>query len=182
MIRQVDSSLLDEWEKMRDPNYSPRTDAKEVRPPGAIEAENDITRDAGAFTAAIRTRVFGFLRGLINGDYDEALTYLASPGDADGQPWNADRLHRIMQDYQQEHRRLCLDPEARNRRHTYVMPADDQRSWRVQQMLVDPEGDNDWVAEFETDLPQSRARGEPILQLRRIGSLGLRPEEQDPAD
>jgi len=171
MIRQVDSSLLDEWEKMRDPNYSPRTDAKEVRPPGAIGAENDITRDAKAFTAAIRTRVFGFLRGLVNGDYDEALTYLASPGDADGQPWNADRLHRIMQDYQQEHRHLCLDPEARNRRHTYVLPADDKRSWRVQQMLVDPAGDNDWVAEFETDLPQSRARGEPILQLRRIGSL-----------
>ncbi len=27
MIRQVDSSLLDEWEKMRDPNYLPRGDA-----------------------------------------------------------------------------------------------------------------------------------------------------------
>ena len=37
MIRQVDSSLLDEWEKMRDPNYQ-RAEAKEVRPPGAEEA------------------------------------------------------------------------------------------------------------------------------------------------
>ena len=37
MIRQVDSSLLDEWEKMRDPNYQ-RAETKEVRPPGAEEA------------------------------------------------------------------------------------------------------------------------------------------------
>jgi len=38
MIRQVDSSLLDEWEKMRDPNYQ-RTETKEARPPGAEEAD-----------------------------------------------------------------------------------------------------------------------------------------------
>jgi superfamily II RNA helicase len=32
MIRQVDSSLLDEWEKMRDPNFQ-RAETTEVRPP-----------------------------------------------------------------------------------------------------------------------------------------------------
>jgi hypothetical protein len=37
MIRQVDSSLLDEWEKMRDPNYRP-DETREVRPPGVDEA------------------------------------------------------------------------------------------------------------------------------------------------
>ena len=40
MIRQVDSRLLDEWEKMRDPNYQPRK-TKEVRPPGAEAAAQD---------------------------------------------------------------------------------------------------------------------------------------------
>jgi hypothetical protein len=39
MIRQVDSSLLDEWEKMRDPSNFQRAETKEVRPPGAEEAE-----------------------------------------------------------------------------------------------------------------------------------------------
>src|SRR6266853_639697 len=66
MLRQVDSSLLDEWEKMRDPNYLPRAEAKEIRPPGA--EEGDITRDTKGFSAAIRNRVFSFLRGLVNGD------------------------------------------------------------------------------------------------------------------
>ena len=68
--------------------------------------------------------------------------------------------------------RLCLEPNARNVRHTYVTPSEDKKSWRVQQMLVDPEGDNDWVAEFDVDLAQPRATGEPILRFRRFGSLG----------
>jgi hypothetical protein len=51
------------------------------------------------------------------------------------------------------------------------VPAEDKKTWRVQQMLVDPAGDNDWVAEFEVDLVQSRVTREPFLRLRRIGSL-----------
>ncbi len=209
MIRQVDSSLLDEWEKMRDPNYQ-RAEAKEIRPPGAEEAAADITRDVKAFTATIRNRIFTFLRGLVMEDYEAALANLASvatnvnppehpltpalspaggeggvppgegalelketgaPLDADGQPWTAARLQQAMDDYHAEHERLCLDPNARNARHTYVVASEDKNSWRVQQMLVDPEGHNDWVAEFDVDLAESRKQGEPALRLRRLGSL-----------
>ena len=187
MIRQVDSSLLDEWEKMRDPNFQ-RAETKEVRPPGAEEADQDITRDTKAFTAAIRNRIFVFLRGLVIGDYETAIANLSAsagradlpvgqdapprvPSDAEGNPWTADRLQAAVEAYHVEHERICLEPEARNARHTYVVPAEDKKTWRVQQMLVDPEGDNDWVVEFEVDLAQSRTRGEPCLKLRRIGSL-----------
>jgi len=170
MIRQVDSSLLEEWEKMRDPNYQAAT-AKEVRPPGAEEAAADVTRDAKAFTAAIRNRVFIFLRGLVIADFEQAITNLNSPLDPDGQLWTAARLKQSMEAYLADHDHLCLDPNARNARHTYVTPAEDKKSWRVQQMLVDPEGDNDWVAEFEIDIGESRKSGEPFLRLRRIGGL-----------
>jgi superfamily II RNA helicase len=170
MIRQVDSSLLDEWEKMRDTNYRPG-ETKEVRPPGAEEAAADITRDVKNFTAAIRNRIFIFLRGLVVADYETAIANLDSPLDAAGASWNSDRLDKIMEVYETDHERLCLDPNARNARHTYVTPADDKKSWRVQQMLVDPEAHNDWVAEFEVDLAQSRKLNGPALRLRRIGSL-----------
>jgi superfamily II DNA or RNA helicase len=193
MIRQVDSSLLDEWEKMRDPNFQ-RAETKEVRPPGAEEAAQDITRDTKAFTAAIRNRIFVFLRGLVIADYEAALgslsegrvprdpktdhvtqsqglAELAPPKDVDGQPWTAERLRVAMEAYELEHERICLDPNARNARHTYIVPSEDKKSWRVQQMLVDPEEANDWVAEFEVDLARSRTLGEPFLQLRRIGGL-----------
>ena len=168
MLRQIDSSLLDEWEKMRDPNYVARGEQAEVRPPGAEEAARDITRDAKAFTAAIRNRIFAFLRALLSGDLETALSIAPS---ADDEPWTADRLRRALDDYHAGHERLRLDPAARNVQHTYVTPAEDRRSWRVQQMLVDPAEANDWVAEFEVDLVASRATGEPVLGLRRLGSL-----------
>lgn len=171
MIRQIDSSLLDEWEKLRDPNYQ-RAETKEVRPPGAEEAALDITRDTKAFTAAIRNRIFSFLRGLVVGDLETALASLNSPDDADGQPWTTARLEQALDVYHADHEHICLDPNARNVRHTYVTPSEDKKSWRVQQMLVDPEENNDWVAEFEIDLAASRQSGEPSLKLRRLGPLG----------
>ncbi len=170
MIRQVDSSLLDEWEKLRDPNYH-RAETQEVRPPGAAEAAADVTRDAKSFTAAIRNQIFIFLRGLVVADYETAIANLDSPQDGDAATWTADRLDKLMETYEAGHERLCLDPNARNARHTYVTPSADKKLWRVQQMLVDPKGDNDWVAEFEVDLGESRKSGKPTLRLRRMGSL-----------
>jgi hypothetical protein len=170
MIRQIDSSLLDEWEKMRDPSYQ-RAEIKEVRPPGAEEAAADVTRDTKAFTATIRNRIFMFLRGLVNRDFEQAIANLSSPQDPDGAPWTAGRLQQALDAYHAEHQYICLDPNARNIRHTYVIPAEDKRTWRVQQMLVDPEEHNDWVAEFEVDLARSREAAEPVLRLVRLGSL-----------
>jgi hypothetical protein len=171
LIRQVDSSLLDEWEKMRDPGYRPGESA-ELRPPGAEAADRDITRDPKAFTAAIRNRVFTFLHSLLVLEYEEAANLLgedAPAGDENGEPWSPDRLKAAMEAYRADHGSFRLDPEGRNARHTYVLPAEDRSSWRIQQMLVDPDGDNDWVAEFEADLGASRAAGAPVLRLLRLG-------------
>ena len=79
--------------------------------------------------------------------------------------------HLPLDAYYADHRQLCLDPNARNARHTYSVPSEDKRQWRVQQMLVDPDEHNDWVAEFEADLAASRAAGEPTLRLLRIAPL-----------
>jgi superfamily II RNA helicase len=218
MLRQVDSSLLDEWEKMRDPDYERRwaaghagDGAAEARPPGASDTALDITADAKAFTAAIRNRIFTFLRGLVVEDFAAALAVLetqpapegasaptpllsgAGPGtpasaeaapperqpdagsgdrpEAPGVPWTGERLKLAIERYYADHQRLSLDPDARNIRHTYVRPSDDRLSWTVQQMLVDPDQHNDWVAEFRVDLARSRARGEPVLDLRRLEPL-----------
>jgi hypothetical protein len=170
MIKQVDSSLLEEWEKMRDPNYRPAA-TKEVRPPGAEEA--DITRDAKSFTALVRNRIFNFLRGLVIGDFEQALAALSSPEQPGGEPWTPVRLREALEAFHAGHERIRLDPEARNARHTYVKITDDKKHWRVQQMLIDPEEANDWVAEFEVDLAQSKAKNEPSLLLRKIGNLQM---------
>ena len=170
MIRQVDSSLLDEWEKMRDPSFQ-RAESTEAKPPGAEEAAQYITRDTKAFTAGIRNKVFSFLRGLVNADFEQAITFLSWVNDAEGQPWTPARLKSAVEAFHAEHERICLDPNARNLRHTYVTPSEDKQSWRVQQMLVDPQEHNDWVAEFDVDLRASRLADEPLVSLRKIGPL-----------
>jgi hypothetical protein len=159
MLRGVDSSLAEEWERMKDPAYQPFgvatasawnpasmastwNPASAGLPPGAAA---DVTRDTRAFTAAIRTRIFAFLR-----DWEKGAEAVA---------------------FRAEHGALRFDPEARNIRHTYVTPSDDGRAWRVQQMLVDDEGHNDWVAEFDVDIEASREKGEPVLANRRVGPL-----------
>ena len=193
MIRQVDSSLLDEWETMRDPNYQ-RAETKEVRPPGAEEAARDITRDTKAFTATIRNRIFTFLRGVVNQDYEAALDTLreasrkqsaealfapAGTTDVHNVPtpvttieeWTADRSRQAFDAYYAGHKYICLDPNARNSRHTYVLPAEDKKTWLVQQVLVDPEEHNDWIAEFEVDLGASRTAEELVIRLSRIAAI-----------
>jgi hypothetical protein len=170
MLRQIDSSLLEEWERMRDPDYRPLGAPAEMRPPRPEEPP-DVTRDTKAFTAAVRTRVFAFLRAWSIGADEAALETIDSPGDADGEPWTPERLRAAREAHRVEHHGLRLDPEARNLRHTYVTPSEDGSAWRVQQMLVDVEGLNDWVAEVQVDLAASRETGEPVLQLRRLGSL-----------
>jgi hypothetical protein len=77
-----------------------------------------------------------------------------------------------MEAYRSEHGTLRLDPEGRNLRHTYVVPEPATKTWRVQQMLVDPEDRNDWVAEYEVDLEASRDAGVPVLDLLRLGAFG----------
>jgi superfamily II RNA helicase len=171
MLRRVDSSLLDEWEKMLDADYQPAGAAGEDLRPPRPEEPPDVTRDTKAFTAAIRTRVFAFLRAWSIRQDDEALQALDSLEDGEGVPWTAERLVAAREGYLVEHAGLRLDPEARNLRHTYVQPAEDRTRWRVQQMLVDPEGLNDWVAELDVDLGASREAGEPVLRLLRLGSL-----------
>lgn len=171
MIRQVDSSLLDEWERMRDPTYEAKAHT-EIKPTVVVETEYDITRDTKAFTSAIRNRIFTFLRALVIGDLEGALECFTDIEKLDEPLLTVDALREQLEGYHAEHERICLDPEARNVRHTYVIPQDDKRQWKVQQMLVDPEQHNDWVAEFEVDLGKSKEIGAPVIRFKRIGVLG----------
>jgi len=171
MLRQIDSSLLDEWEKMRDPDYLARGEQPEVRPPGAEAAARDITRDAKTFTATIRNRIFTFLRTLLSGDLETALALLHAPPLPDQEPWTPDRLRHALHAYHLQHEYLRLDPEARNLRHTHITPSPDGQTWRIQQMLIDPAELNDWVLELQVDIPASRAAAQPILHLLRLASL-----------
>ena len=175
LVRRVDASLLEEWERMRDADFQPAAaDAPEPAVPGRDEPV-DVTRDARAFTAAIRTRVFALLRAWSTGDDGAALDVLDTLLDGTGQAWTVERLAQARETFTAEKGGLRLDPEGRNRRHTYTRPSDDGATWRVEQMLVDTEGHNDWVAELAVDLAASRAgrrAGPPAAAPGGAGAVG----------
>jgi len=170
MLRQVDSSLLDEWERMRDPSWVAAAPADEARPPRPPEPP-DVTRDAKAFTAAIRARAFALLRAWSIGRDEDALEALDSRRDGEDEEWTAERLKAARDAHAVEHAGLRLDPEARNLRHTSVEATADETAWRVQQMLVDAADLNDWVLELDVDLPASREAGRPVVRMLRLGPL-----------
>jgi hypothetical protein len=106
-----------------------------------------------------------------NPERDESSKITSSPGAEVSEPWTSQRLRAAFDAYHAGHRWISLDPDARNLRHTYVLRSEEKGIWRVQQMLVDPDGHNDWVAEFEVDLARSKAMGEPVLRLVKLGAL-----------
>jgi hypothetical protein len=171
-LRQVDSSLLDEWERMRDPDYvPPGAGPSEGRPLAADDRPPDVTRDRKTFTAAVRARVFSFLHEWSRGHDETALSLLDSRTDEDGADWTTDRLQKTREAHQAEHGSLRFDPEARNLRHTKVEPSEDREYWAVEQVLLDAAGHNDWIAVVDVDLVASRAQDAPSLRLLSLGPV-----------
>lgn len=162
VLRGTDSSLLEEWERLRDPNWKPSEEEQASTEP------EDITKNKREFTALIRTEIFRFMRFLTINQLAAAGAMLVQPSPA---TWREDTLGAILDTYYAEHDRIMLDNEARNGRHTYVKPAEDHLSWQVFQVFIDPEGLNDWQAEFRVDLAQAREEGKPSLALVALGPV-----------
>jgi hypothetical protein len=149
MIRGTDSSLLDEWELLRDPDYQAKDHSDKPERPQAY----DLTRDQAAFQRAVRTEIFRILKSVSSGTAEEKL--------ASG-----------FTEFHEARGRFLLDPEARNAKHTYIDPDAEAGAWRVAQVLVDPEGNNDWEARFRVDLEGSREAETPVMELREVVPVG----------
>ena len=182
MIRRVDSSLLEEWEKMAHPeDYQKRLDAGTAEDEaekafGADKAAADITYDKKRFLGMVRQRIFQIMGSLAKQDFTTVLDSLADDlaegemlADAEGTPWIEKRLLEIMAAYTAEHHKFRLDVEGRALAHTIVTYEGD--TMHVQQMLQDEEDFNDWSIDFDISLSDSREAGIPLLKLARIGEV-----------
>ena len=164
LLRTVDSSLLDEWEKLRNPDYVPLED----RPPAERKAVA-FTRNRPAFTRALRNAVFTLVKAFAEGNTAGILAQI-EPADPDGQPWTAARIEALLDGYYAEHQRIRLDPEARAAKHSRI--SDEQpRRWTVEQTLVDPDELNDWFLKLAIDLDRSDAEARPVLTLESLAPL-----------
>lgn len=169
VIRRTDSSLLDEWERLRNPEYV----AQPLEEAQHEEGSQPISSGAATFLASIRSRVFSWLATLQRRNYEEAMELLqedlgdaSSPVDATGALWSPQRLQSFLEAYLEDHGPFRLDPEGRSSRHTHIEKSDE--AWRVEQHLQDHEGLCDWAITFEVPLRASDEAGVALLRLLKI--------------
>jgi len=169
LIRTTDSSLLDEWEHLRDPNYVPsETDVI----PHAESRPDDITRDTKTFKKQIRQSIYQFLRVLANRDYVELHeTYDASKlvqiDDTNRTPIPL-ALQEKMDPYHESHGWIRLDPPARAAEHTRFDTDSLPGFWIVEQTLVDSEELNDWMLTVKIDLLACRNSHEVKMSIEAL--------------
>ena len=159
LLHGIDSSLLDEWERMKHPEQLVAEEDVASAPEPV-----DITKNKREFTALIRIEVFHFLRALAAHRYDAAAALTP--------PWTAEELRVVMEPYYVEHERILLDPDARNHTRTYVTQDERTGTWTIAQVLVDPQGLNDWQATFTVDKALAKEEGKPTLALVGVSAIG----------
>src|SRR5688572_18546221 len=123
LIRGIDSSLLEEWERLRNPDYIAAEIAGAEKP--ARPATFDITRDPAAFRRLVRTGIFGFLQDVAARDWESAAARLATgeagapAADTTALSPEAKRIEAAFSPYFDAHGRFRLDPEGRSTKHTH---------------------------------------------------------------
>jgi hypothetical protein len=179
LIRGIDSSLLEEWERLRNPEFvaSDSADGRPARP-----ATFDITRDTVAFRRLVRTAIFGFLQDVAARDWESAASRLATGeagAAAEGVPLSAEakRIESAFGGYFDARGRFRLHPEGRSAKHTHwadeaEMSADNERSWSIAQVLIDSQEQNDWEVRFIVPLGQSRTENRAVVRFENVGPIG----------
>jgi hypothetical protein len=157
LVRQVDSSLLDEWEQLTDP------DAPLDAPVTVPARPRPLTGNERAFTAMVRNALFRRVELFARRrSYDL--------GELDGGcGWTADRWNQVIAAYFAEHDDVGIGADARGPAMLLI----DKRPgvWRVRQILDDPAGDHDWGIDVEVDLDASDEDGTAVVRVLDAGRL-----------
>jgi|TARA_B100000959_G_scaffold103398_1_gene109019 superfamily II RNA helicase len=163
-VRQVDSSLIDEWEKLRNP------DPDDTGPIDGAEPERpDVTTSVRAFRVMVRNEVFRWVQLLSrrSGEATDVLAEVPSIGDA---AWNADSIREAIAPYWEDHSVMPTDSHARGGEY-FVLDDSTPDMWPATQTIADPDGFNEWVLDGRVDLAASREEGRAVVRLGGIRRL-----------
>jgi superfamily II RNA helicase len=156
LVRQVDSSLLDEWEQLTNPDEGPVAEvAVPARP-------RPLTGNERAFTAMVRNALFRRVELFARRRwYDLGLL------DADA-GWTSERWEHVVRAYFAEHDEVQTGADARGPA-LLIMDKSEPGVWRVRQILDDPAGDHDWGFDAVVDLEASDEEGSAVIRLVDAG-------------
>jgi hypothetical protein len=180
-VRQTDSSLLDEWEALTDPQSIARA-AAAMAAGEAPAPPRPITANTRAFTVMIRNAMFQKVR-LAARDATVELAQLEAAAAALTDPptkvtMTADAWETALGDYWDEYDSMEAGPVARSPQLLMIdeNPADaaaPARVWTVRQIIEDPDANRDFAIVATVDLDGSDAAGEPVICTTSFGSAHL---------
>ena len=158
IVRQTDSSLLEEWELLAHPELLHNVEAEVDQGPPPV------TTNVRAFRVLVRNALFRRVELCARQDWD-AL------GELDGERgWDADAWADAIEVYFDDHDQILLGPNARGPAMLIMEQAG--RQWSARQIFDDPEGDHDWGYSVTIDLDASDVEGFPVITVTSAGRLG----------
>ena len=156
LVRQVDSSLLEEWEALRHPGEVALPVAQPVD-----ETPPPVTANERAFRVLVRNAVFRRVELM-------ALRRWIDLGELDPE-FGQDAWETGVRAYFDEHDVLGTGADARGPA-LFRITVEPGR-WVVRQTLDDPRGDHDWVLDATVDLAASDEAGTAVLRVEHVGML-----------
>jgi superfamily II RNA helicase len=159
LVRQVDSSLLEEWEALR--------------AGGAEQPPPKLTTNRRALTVLVRNALFQRVELVARRAWSEL-------GVLDGETgWDGPRWSAAMEPYFDEYPSVGIGADARSSAMVVIDERPD--TWHVEQILEDPEGDHDWRIVATVDLAASDALGAAALTIQAVGPAGVgsRPDKRE---
>jgi hypothetical protein len=177
-VRQIDSSLLDEWEALTDPDAVVRAAAAAAagEPPAP---PRPITANERAFRVMVRNAMFQKVllasrdRFADLGQLEVAAAALSDPPSR--VTMTAAAWEERLGAYWDEHETMGSGPAARAPELLLIdrsPPGADGRTWTARQIIDDPEGHHDWAIVATIDLDASDAAGEPVIQTQSFEPAG----------
>lgn len=158
LVRQTDSSLVDEWEALVAGGDAAAPQSPDLVPPRPAS----VVTNRRAFLVLVRNELWRRVR-LAALQHDDELAAL-DPEAA----WP-----EALDAYYAEHDGIGVDADARSARFVLVdeQVAGDPAVWRVRQILADPAGHHDWGIVAEVDLAASAEQGLAVLRVLGLDRL-----------
>jgi hypothetical protein len=161
LVRQVDSSLLDEWEALAAGGGT----GEDIAPPSLDAGPAGVTRNIRAFRVLVRNALFRRVELAALRRWD-LLGELDRESGFDAVAWR-----EALEPYFAEHADIGTGPDARGPQ--LITITEEPERWLVRQALDDPAGDRDWAILAEVDLAASDEEGTAVVWVTAVEPLGL---------
>jgi hypothetical protein len=155
LVRQVDSSLIDEWERLRNPADAGAAPIDELPPA--------VTGNPRAFMVLVRNALFRRVELAALRRYEDL-------GELDPEAgWDADAWAEALEPYFDEHADIGTGADARG--PGLLIIEKERNYWSARQIFDDPAGDHDWGISAVIDLDASDEAGTAVIRVTAVGQL-----------